>query len=72
MSAPLVQDEPAWVLPMQDAGLLTYGRNLDIRFSTGPAPVDPVTGKSLSETAAAASSSSSAAEVRPVSPENSA
>lgn len=28
--------EPAWVLPMQDAGLYTYQRTLDIRFSTGP------------------------------------
>mmetsp|Transcript_25207 Transcript_25207/g.34673 ORF Transcript_25207/g.34673 Transcript_25207/m.34673 type:complete len:344 (-) Transcript_25207:248-1279(-) len=27
---------PAWVLPMQDAGLYTYQRTLDIRFSTGP------------------------------------
>ena len=25
--------EPAWVLPMQDAGLYTYQRTLDIRFS---------------------------------------
>jgi len=25
---------PAWVLPMQDAGLYTYQRTLDIRFST--------------------------------------
>ena len=28
--------EPAVVLPMQDAGLLTHQRVLDIRFSTGP------------------------------------
>lgn len=28
--------EPAWVLPMQDAGLYTHQRTLDIRFSTGP------------------------------------
>lgn len=28
--------EPAWVLPMQDAGLYTYQRTLDIRFSTAP------------------------------------
>lgn len=28
--------EPAWVLPMQDAGLYTYQRTLDIRFSRGP------------------------------------
>lgn len=27
-------DIPAWVLPMQDAGLYTYQRTLDIRFST--------------------------------------
>lgn len=27
-------DEPAWVLPMQDAGLYTHQRTLDIRFST--------------------------------------
>lgn len=27
-------DEPAWVLPMQDAGLYTYQRSLDIRFAT--------------------------------------
>jgi len=27
--------EPAWVLPMQDAGLYTYQRTLDIRFATG-------------------------------------
>eukprot|EP00968_Pinguiococcus_pyrenoidosus_P028449 scaffold7863_cov277-Pinguiococcus_pyrenoidosus.AAC.6 len=26
-------DEPAWVLPMQDAGLYTHQRTLDIRFS---------------------------------------
>ena len=26
-------DEPAWVLPMQDAGLLTHQRVLDIRFA---------------------------------------
>jgi gentisate 1,2-dioxygenase len=26
-------DEPAWVLPMQDAGLYTYQRTLDIRFA---------------------------------------
>lgn len=26
-------DEPAWVLPMQDAGLLTYQRVLDIQFA---------------------------------------
>lgn len=29
---------PAWVLPMQDAGLYTHQRTLDIRFSEGPAP----------------------------------
>lgn len=29
-------DEAAWVLPMQDAGLYTYQRTLDIRFSKGP------------------------------------
>ena len=29
---------PAWVLPMQDAGLYTYQRTLDIRFSLPPAP----------------------------------
>jgi hypothetical protein len=28
---------PAWVLPMQDAGLYTYQRTLDIRFSLPPA-----------------------------------
>jgi len=28
---------PAWVLPMQDAGLYTYQRTLDIRFSVDPA-----------------------------------
>jgi gentisate 1,2-dioxygenase len=27
-------DQPAWVLPMQDAGLYTHQRTLDIRFST--------------------------------------
>lgn len=27
---------PAWVLPMQDAGLYTYQRTLDIRFADGP------------------------------------
>lgn len=32
-------DTAAMVLPMQDAGLLTHQRVLDIRFSTGP-PVD--------------------------------
>jgi gentisate 1,2-dioxygenase len=26
---------PAWVLPVQDAGLYTHQRTLDIRFSTG-------------------------------------
>eukprot|EP01039_Chlorochromonas_danica_P001581 gene1584-1727_t len=30
-------DEPAWVLPMQDAGLYTYQRTLDIQFSKPPA-----------------------------------
>lgn len=30
-------DKPAWVLPMQDAGLYTYQRTLDIRFSVAPA-----------------------------------
>jgi len=29
-------DEDAWVLPMQDAGLFTYQRTLDIQFSYGP------------------------------------
>jgi gentisate 1,2-dioxygenase len=29
-------DQPAWVLPMQDAGLYTYQRTLDIRFSEEP------------------------------------
>lgn len=28
--------EPAWVLPMQDAGLYTHQRTLDIRFSVKP------------------------------------
>lgn len=28
---------PAWVLPMQDAGLYTHQRTLDIKFSLGPA-----------------------------------
>jgi gentisate 1,2-dioxygenase len=27
---------PAWVLPMQDAGLYTHMRTLDIRFASGP------------------------------------
>jgi gentisate 1,2-dioxygenase len=26
-------EKPAWVLPMQDAGLYTYQRTLDIRFA---------------------------------------
>jgi len=30
--------EPAWVLPMQDAGLYTHQRTLDIRFSTEANP----------------------------------
>jgi gentisate 1,2-dioxygenase len=29
-------DEPAWVLPMQDAGLYTHMRTLNIEFSRGP------------------------------------
>lgn len=29
-------DEPAWVLPMQDAGLYTYQRTLDICFASAP------------------------------------
>ena len=29
-------DTPAWVLPMQDAGLYTHQRTLDIRFSEAP------------------------------------
>lgn len=29
-------DKPAWVLPMQDAGLYTHQRTLDIRFSEEP------------------------------------
>ena len=33
--------EHAWVLPMQDAGLLTYQRALDIRFSPAPAATLP-------------------------------
>lgn len=28
--------EPAWVLPMQDAGLYTYQRTLDIQFASAP------------------------------------
>jgi gentisate 1,2-dioxygenase len=28
--------QPAWVLPMQDAGLYTYQRTLDIQFSVDP------------------------------------
>ena len=36
--------EPAWVLPMQDAGLYTYQRTLDIRFSVEKnATVNPTT-----------------------------
>lgn len=31
-------DERAWVLPVQDAGLLTRQRVLDIRFSHALAP----------------------------------
>jgi len=31
-------NEPAWVLPMQDAGLYTHQRTLDIRFSTKADP----------------------------------
>lgn len=31
--------EPAWVLPMQDAGLYTHQRTLDIRFSVGPGKI---------------------------------
>ena len=27
---------PAWVLPIQDAGLYTHQRTLDIRFSEAP------------------------------------
>jgi len=33
--------EPAWVLPMQDAGLYTYQRTLDIQFSKPPDTVTP-------------------------------
>jgi gentisate 1,2-dioxygenase len=44
--------EAAWVLPMQDAGLLTYQRALDIRFAEAPAaPAAPA-----AETAASSSS----------------
>ena len=32
--------EPAWVLPMQDAGLYTHQRTLDIRFATAPVAKD--------------------------------
>jgi len=35
-------NEPAWVLPMQDAGLYTYQRTLDIRFAEEPEIVTPV------------------------------
>lgn len=31
-------DEPAWVLPMQDAGLYTYQRTLDIQFVKSASP----------------------------------
>eukprot|EP00808_Paulinella_micropora_P000453 g35908.t1 len=33
--------EPAWVLPVQDAGLHTYNRTLDITFSKGSQPFPP-------------------------------
>mmetsp|Transcript_45859 Transcript_45859/g.127275 ORF Transcript_45859/g.127275 Transcript_45859/m.127275 type:complete len:456 (-) Transcript_45859:389-1756(-) len=35
-------DEKAWVLPMQDAGLFTYQRTLDIRFAPAMAEATPV------------------------------
>jgi hypothetical protein len=47
--------EPAWVLPMQDAGLYTHQRTLDIRFSSGPAPAT-----STSSSSSSSSDSSSA------------
>jgi gentisate 1,2-dioxygenase len=28
-------DEDAWVLPVQDAGFVTYGRILEIKFAAG-------------------------------------
>lgn len=48
-------DEPAWVLPMQDAGLYTYQRVLDIQFSTsGPDPATAAAAKGNYETLCAA------------------
>ena len=38
-------DERAWVLPVQDAGLLTRQRVLDIRFSHAPPPARGSGGK---------------------------
>ena len=31
-------DEEVWLLPIQDAGLVTYDRILDIRFAAGGPP----------------------------------
>mmetsp|Transcript_31062 Transcript_31062/g.53465 ORF Transcript_31062/g.53465 Transcript_31062/m.53465 type:complete len:457 (+) Transcript_31062:172-1542(+) len=48
-------DEKAWVLPMQDAGLYTYQRTLDIRFAPAVAEATPVQteDEELQESAAA-------------------
>ena len=40
-------DQPAWVLPMQDAGLHTHFRTLDIRFATAPVAAIPEKTESL-------------------------
>lgn len=49
---------PAWVLPMQDAGLYTHQRTLDIRFSI--APVKAASSSSAAPATSSSSSSSSA------------
>lgn len=55
-------DEPAWVLPMQDAGLYTQQRTLDIRFAPpAPAEDEAVEGAPAAETAVVEGAESSSA-----------
>jgi len=65
-------DEDAWVLPVQDAGLFTYQRALDIRFSTGPTVSEEVARKIVAASTASDSSDDDDEKKRsPRSPETS-
>ena len=53
-------DEKAWVLPMQDAGLFTYQRTLDIRFAPAMAEATPVQPEEAATEAGAAGKATAA------------